>query len=286
LVGDVADAVTGIPGAEIIVPYASAAIRAAAPAAQHGCRTEEAARLLESLLDAHRRGMTAQEDRYQHSASDALVAARALLTGSSATSQAAIERHLTAYADDAAALAEFLRAVAAAAEETAALAAAAQRAWPHIMDHVLDLFDAGHVPDSFDYRGAQALAALVPTTAYDAGYMNRELHGPPQAWTRLLEWGPQIQRWLPYAAGVSDCVDNLVSALQNLPSAEQVRVGLPWLEELITARPHAVAGRFWLLPTWLRDVRGYVRNEFMHSWQRIVDALVVAGETRLSDLSD
>ncbi|WP_326758622.1 hypothetical protein OHB35_11350 [Streptomyces phaeochromogenes] len=284
--GNLSDALTAIRGAEIIVPYASAAIRAAAPAALYGCRTAEAAQLLESLLDAHRRGLIAQEERYQHSASDALVAARALLTVSSATSRDAIERHLTAYADDAAALAEFLRAVAAAAEETATLAAAGQRAWPHIMDHVLDLFDAGHVPDTFDYRGAQALAALVPTTAYDAGYVNRELHGPPQAWTRLLEWGPQIQRWLPYATGVSECVDNVVSALQNLSPADQVRVGLPWLETLITARPDAVAGRSWLLPKWLRDVRGHARNEFMQSWQRIVDALVVAGETRLSDLAD
>ncbi|WP_328509629.1 hypothetical protein OG981_19295 [Streptomyces mirabilis] len=284
--GDLSDALTGIPGKEVIVPHASAAIRAAAPATLHGCRTEEATRLLEVLLGAHRRGMTAQEDKYQHSSSDALVAARALLAVSSAAGNEGIERHLMAYADDAGALAEFLRAVAAAAEETPELGAAAQRAWPHIMDYVLDLFDAGHVPDGSDYRGAQALAALVPTTAYDAGYLNRELHGPPQAWTSLLEWRPQIQRWLPYAMGTSECVDNLLSALQNLPTADQVRAGLPWLETLITPRPAAVAGRSWLLPTWLRDVRGHAHNELMQSWQRIVDALVVAGESRLSDLAD
>jgi hypothetical protein len=284
--GDLLDALNGIPGEQIIVPYTSASIRALAQAALHGCRKDEALRLLEALLSAHGRGMTAQEDKYQHSSSDALVAARALLTVYSQTGKEGLERHLMGYADDHGALAEFLRAVAAAAEESATLSAAARTAWPHIMDYVLDLFDEGHAPDTFDYRGAQALAALVPTTAYDAGYMNRELYGAPQAWTRLLEWQPQVQRWLPYASGVPACVDNLVSALQTLPIADQARLGLPWLERMITERAAAVARRSWQLPKWLRDVRGHVHGELMQSWQRIVDSLVVAGEPRLSDLAD
>jgi hypothetical protein len=36
----------------------------------------------------------------------------------------------------------------------------------------------------------------------------------------------------------------------------------------------------------LRDVRGHAHGELMQGWQRIVDSLVVAGESRLADLVD
>lgn len=284
--GDLAQVVASIPGDRVLVPLLSPGIRASAPASLSGCCTSAAARQLSALLDAHARGMIAHKHQYQHSSSDALVAARALLTLASTSGAADTCRHLTAYAHDMGALAEFLQALAAAAEESPTLADTARSLWPTIMEHVLDLFDAGHVPNKADFRGAQALAALVPITAHDAGFLRRELHGQPQEWTAILDWVPQIERWLGHAAGVPDCVDNLVSALRALPQGDQVCWGLQWLESLIASDPAAIARESWHLQNWLREVRGDAHGEAERRWQRIVDTLTVAGDSRLSDLSD
>jgi hypothetical protein len=97
---------------------------------------------------------------------------------------------------------------------------------------------------------------------------------------------PQIVRWLPYAAGVANCVDALVRAIADVPVTDQAYVGLPWIEALVVSDPAAIAHRSWLLPQWLREIRGDARNEANESWQRIVDALAVAGDSRVSDLMD
>ena len=146
--------------------------------------------------------------------------------------------------------------------------------------------DAGHDLKSHRLYGAHALAALVPSTAYDAGYLYRVVDTQPRPWATVLEWAPEIKRWLPYAAGVASCVDALVRALSREPVADQTRVGLPWVESLVVSDPAAIAYRSWLLPQWLRDIRGDARNKAIESWQRIVDALAVAGDSRVSDLMD
>ena len=131
LKGSVAQAIPAVAADKILVTHLSPAIRAAAPASLNGCCKQDAAALLWAALDAHRRGMTASEDQYQHSASDALIAARSLLTVASAGNDSLLYEHLTAYADDATAMTEFLEALAAAAEENPALGATTRRlsAW-------------------------------------------------------------------------------------------------------------------------------------------------------------
>ncbi|MGW6915001.1 hypothetical protein ACWGB8_14490 [Kitasatospora sp. NPDC054939] len=283
LEGPVADALPSIPGDKIIVRVLSPGIRAAAPAAVSGCCSAEAARLLAALLDAHRRGLISHEHLYHRSQDDALVAARALLTVSDAS---AMSQHLAAYGTRMDPLAGFLRAVAAAAEETTTLADAASRAWPRVMDTVLGILDAADKPDMRDRYTVYATAALVPSVAYDFGYLYREVSGEPRSWTDLSAWTVQIGRWLTHASGHPDCVNALVSAVRTLPMPEQVVVGLPWMEALIVSAPDRIANRSWGLADWLREVRSHVHGNAPSSWQRIVDALTVAGDETMSDLAD
>ncbi|MBU5947672.1 ATP-binding protein [Streptomyces sp. PAM3C] len=283
--GNLTQDLTSLPGDEILVPQLSPAIRGLAPAAITGCCAGEALPLLTVLLEAHRRGLASLEHQYHHSNSDALIAARALLTIAGADS-ATIGRHLAAYADNAGALAEALQALAAAAEENEQLAGTARQIWPQVMDHVLDLFDAGHKPDIHNFFGAQAVAALVPAPAYENSYLYRELGGKPCAWIALPSWAVQMDRWLQYGTGVPACVDALVAALRTLSVDDQIRCGLPWLERLVSRNSDEIARQSYLLPGWLRDVHSVVKGTTAQQWQRIVDVLTVAGDSRLSDLVD
>ncbi|MFF5614606.1 hypothetical protein ACFY7B_16965 [Streptomyces albidoflavus] len=284
--GSLAQDLASIPGDEILVPQLSPAIRGLAPAAISGCRSHQAMTLLRVLLEAHSRGLASLEHQYHHSRNDALIAARALLTITDRDGTA-LRRHLTAYAGSADALAEALHALAASAEENEQLAIVARQIWPEVMDHVLDLFDAGHKPDVHGFFGAQAVAALVPAPTYDNAYLHRELAGPPCTWTALSSWAAQIDRWLPYGTGVPACVDALVAALRTLSIDDQIRYGMPWLEKLVSENSDEIAQQSYLLPGWLRDVHSSAKGSTTaQQWQRIVDVLTVAGDSRLSDLVD
>ena len=220
------------------------------------------------------------------SADDALVVARALLTVASGGNDSLLQQHLTALSDHAPAMAGSLEAIAVAAEENPAMGATARRLWPVVMNHVLDHIETGHLLDSQSRHGPQTLTALLPAAAYDAGYLRREIDEQPHPWTTPLEWKPEIERWLPHAAGQANCVDALIRALTGTLEAEQAASGLPWVESLITANHAAAAHQSLLLPQWLRDIRGNVHGELMTCWQRIVDALIVTGDSRVSDLAD
>jgi hypothetical protein len=67
------------------------------------------------------------------------------------------------------------------------------------------------------------------------------------------------------AEGDPTCVDQLIGFVRPLPPEDQARVDAPWLVEIRQPAPDAG-----LLP----------------DWQRIVDALVVAGVTRLAPYSE
>jgi len=96
-----------------------------------------------------------------------------------------------------------------------------------------------------------------------------------------------VERWVSYAAGSHECVDSLVQQLGALSHEDQAGVGLVWVEKLVEGDPNHVASRTWLLPDWLREIRPRLKNaEDEASWQRIVDMLIVAGDSRVADLAD
>ena len=266
-----------------------AAIRALAPAAMADiCVSTRARDLLLILLDAQRRSLLSHEhDRMDNRGSHTLVSARALLTLAEHGDDATVYEHIDAYANNATLLGNLLRALSAAAEETPSRAATARRIWQQIVRRVLELNESGHAPFRDHHYGDMALAALIPNAAGEIPYLYREVQDKPIAWWEPLAWVSEVEAWLEAAAGIAQCVDQLVSFLGVLESGDQVRTGLSWVATLVLVDPARIAGRTFLLPDWLIDTRSAaVDTGLLANWQEVVDALVVAGVTRLARYSE
>jgi len=276
-----------LPDAKIYVSRLDAAIRALGPAAAAGiCVSDGARALLDVLLDAHRRALLAHERGTDYRGTHSLAAARALLA---LNDDDAILSHIDAYVDNSALLDQALRALAAAAEEDEQRAETAHRVWPHLVARVIDAHEAGLTPFKSESPGRDyTLAALLPTPAGEATYLHSEFSGKPIVWWDPTTWQATVDRWLDFAAGKPTCVDNLVRFVaSSLPAAEQARIGVPWVARAVLADPGAVAGRCYTLTSWLVEIRTADDGAALSSdWQRTVDALVVAGDTRLAPYSE
>ncbi|MFC9635301.1 winged helix-turn-helix domain-containing protein [Streptomyces mirabilis] len=272
----------------IYVDRLDAAIRALGPAATASiCVSAPARELLAVLLAAHRRSLLAAEHDMDSRGTHALIAARALLVVANTGDDAPVFQHLDAYADDATRLESFLCALSSAAEESADRAATARRMWPTVVARVIALQASGHTPFAgrSDYHSAPA--SLLPNPAPETGYLYREVQGEPIVWWDPLAWQDTVTHWLPIAQGHVACVDQLIGFIKPLPAEDQVRVGLPWVANLVLADPSHVANHTYLLTSWLIELRRAVADAGMtDDWQRVVDALVVAGVSRLAPYSE
>ena len=285
----ITESLAGVDADSILVSRLDAAIRALAPAAMANiCVSSQARDLLLALLAVQRRTLLACEhDRDPDSrGSHTLVSARALLTLARDGDDAAIYEHLDACADNSALLGNLLRALSAAAEETPDRAATARRIWPVVVRHVLELKESGHTPFRDGYYGDMALAALIPS-ATGGLHLYREVDDTPIAWWNPLELVSEVEAWLVPAAGNAMCVNQLISFVSVLGSDDQVRLGLPWVANLVVADPNRIAGGTYALTPWLIEMRAVaVDTGLLTTWQRVVDDLVVAGATRLAPYSD
>jgi hypothetical protein len=265
-----------------------ASIRALAPASvAHLCVSARARAVLDVALAAQRRSLLAYEHDMDNRGTHALISARAVLTLAANGDDGAIFTHIDAFADNATLLGSFLRALSSAAEESVSRADTARRVWPRIVARVLELNASGHTLVDDGYFGGMTLAALLPNAAGEVSYLYREFDGDPIVWWEPLAWRDAVERWLPVAVGNPSCVDHLISFLSALARDEQVRLGLPWVTALVLPDADSVARRSFLLSTWLIEMRASATDqELLPAWQRVVDALVVAGETRLAPYSE
>lgn len=255
-------------------------------ACSSACCRDDARAALRSLLAAHQRAMLAYEHGYHHSHSDSLVAARAALWQAIDGRDDVLLEYVGNYITNARVLAEGLQAVAAAAEERAEAGQQARRLWPRIMDLVLDAAEEN--PALFTERtwGDYAEAALIPNPAAQWGYLTSELSGQAYLWRDPLSWKPQVERWLGAITHSRMSIDNLVIAVGELDVADQVEQGLRWIEQIVSGSSNNCASTF-TLPDWLRGHRAdLVNDEQIDRWQRVVDLLVVAGDSRVADLAD
>lgn len=155
------------------------------------------------------------------------------------------------------------------------------------MRHVLALQGSGHAPFQDHHNGDMALAALIPNVAGEVSYLYREVQDSPIAWWKPLLLISEVEVWLEPAATKPTCIDQLISFLGVLGSGDQVRVGLLWVATLVLADPTPIAGRTFLLSDWLIDTRSAAVDAGLSArWQEVVDALVVAGNTRLARYSE
>ncbi|MGO9964164.1 MAG: hypothetical protein ACLPUG_12130 [Acidimicrobiales bacterium] len=265
-----------------------AAIRAFAPAARAEiCVSQRAQDLLLVLLAAHRRALLSDENDMDQRGTHALIVARALLTIAAEGNEALIHEHIDAYGDNSTLLHSLLGALSAAAEESRGRADTAAQVWPSVIAHVIRLHETGHRPFDGRHYGDYTLASLLPNGAGEVSYLYRELDGDPIAWWEPLSWQSTVEQWLPLAQGNATCVDHLIGFLKPLPLGDQVRVGLPWVASLVLPDPAEVANRTYLLSSWLIEAREVASDlGRLSDWQRVVDALVVAGASRLAPYSE
>lgn len=278
----------GAAADSIYVGRLDAAIRALGPAsAAPSCVSAPARELLAVLLATHRRALLASEHDMDSRGTHALIAARALLAVAGTGDDAPVFQHIDAYADDATLLGSFLCALSSAAEESADRAATAKRMWPTVIAHVIALQASGHTPFAGRSEYRSALASLLPNPAPETAYLYREVQGEPIVWWDPLAWQDTVAQWLPLAQGHAACVDQLIGFIKPLSAEEQVHLGLPWVANLVLANPSQVATRTYLLTSWLIELRQTVADAGMPAdWQRVVDALVVAGVSRLAPYSE
>jgi hypothetical protein len=264
------------------------AIRALAPAAVADiCVSARARAVLDISLATQRRSLLAHKRDMDQRGTHALVSARAALTLAAHGDDAPIFHHIDAFADAPRLLGSFLRALSSAAEENPERAATARRLWPEIVVHVLRLNESGHTSFEDRYFRDMTLAALIPNAAGETSYLYRELNADPIIWWDPLAWRDEVERWLTVAAGNATCVDQLISFLSAQPLGDQVRLGLPWVATLVLAKPDRVASRSFLLSSWLIEIRAAAADAGLQpDWQRVVDALVVAGVPRLAPYSE
>ncbi len=283
----VVDTLPAVPDDNIYVSRLDAAIRGLGPAAAAGiCVSSDARANLDVLLDAQRRALLARKRGIDHRGTHSLAATRALLT---LNDDDAILSHVDAYVDNSALLDQALRAFSAAAQEDEQRAETAHRVWPHLVAHVIDAHDAGHASFKSEFRGRDyTLAALLPTPAGETTYLHSEFKRKPIVWWNPTAWQATVDRWLDVAGGKPACVDALVRFVaSSLTAAEQARIGVPWITRAVLTDPGAVAGRCYSLTNWLVEIRTAADEADLSSdWQRTVDALVVAGDTRLAPYSE
>lgn len=298
----------------IVISWLNPALRALGAEAltPTRCLHDQAASLLEATLEAHRRIRCSVDIGWQNSDWDALFAARAVLARATAGNPTALQDHVLGFGSHFEGLRECLLALAAAAEESPEAAAAARAAWPQLISDGLRILDdesEGDERRSRQDKRPLVFSALLPAKAIQEMYMYREIRGDPASWIDPEAWATEIEMWvhtairsraggleagqrLPVgseqgfpAGGLFGSIGAMVSMLYALPSDNQARIGIGWVEQLVASAGNEAAKTF-ALPEWLRDVRHYCRGEELDMWQRIVDMLYVHGDQRVSDLAD
>jgi hypothetical protein len=261
-------------------------IRALQHAPGTGGPDDRVSALLQTLLASYVRVRQHDEHGPQHGATDMLTVARALLVLHGSQTDAMF-RFVEMVVDRTDLLDELMDGISAVAEESPALGRTAASVWPSLMEHAMNLMDIGHVPVGDGFLAARGIASLIPNPAYGNNYLVREMQGATILWINFDAVTPLVPRWLTFAGGRSECVDQLIAFLRLADIDRQVELGLPWVEKLLEADPASVARRSYLLPGWLKEVRlAAWLTVSKPIWQRVVDMLLVAGDDRVAGLAD
>lgn len=287
------ESLASTPNASIRVSQLDAAIRALAPAAMSGtCISSQAKDLLLVLLAVQQRALLADKVGYIDPLGlQTLVSARALLTLARDDDDEAIKAiydYINAYANNLALLENFLRALSAAAEEAPDRAETAQRLWPGLFQHVLRIIQSRDITWEEENYADMVLASLIPNHIGKNPYRYREFNGDPIQWWKSLELKAEVEAWLELAAGNRWCVDYLIIYIDHLEPDQRALVGLSWVEKLIKPDPMYIDQNSSCLSDWLLEIKELAANNdrTLTIWQRIVDQLIVAGNSRLAQYSD
>ena len=119
-------------------------------------------------------------------------------------------------------------------------------------------------------------------------YLYRELHGTPIEWWNPLELRVEVETWLQFAIGSAMCVRQASclhpqDGVSRPSSCRTAMVGDPRARR---SCPPSPAERTHLQLGSPKRAQSPSDTELLSTWQEIVDALVVAGDSRLARYSD
>lgn len=213
-------------------------------------------------------------------------AARALLLRSSQADAAddLLLDYITIVAPTPHLFSSFLQHLAAVGSETQELADAARLVWPRVLAHALDAVEANSAvygrPDTFV---GYALSELLPNHPETTRTMHGEIRLQTFDWVRPEELVDYLPRWLPYAAGRTACLLELVRFVRQLPIEQQVSEGLRWVNALCLSQPARQLVRYGPMEEWLVKIKPEAeRLGAGDAWLDLVDRLVYEGNTTLA----
>jgi hypothetical protein len=267
---------------------------ATADAALSGsCVAPEARRLLDVLMEAHRRssdhwategygGYGAAPDEQRPSTVRVLVALAV------ADDRGPLRDYVRAFSSNARALERLLHDLHVLFTYDEVLRSHLTTIWREVMVTALDAADAGADFAHARHWGDDAVGGLLPVpqiTMSDSdadatiGHAQRE-------WLAPDDISDLMERWLLLARREPKSVDAVTRLARCAPPDWQATTALEWIERVIDARYDLVAGRCWYLTEWLERVRasGIPNTESTARWRRIVDGLAAAGDDRAARL--
>jgi hypothetical protein len=173
----------------------------------------------------------------------------------------------------------FLRDLAAVGTETEELAHAAREVWPTLFAHVLDEVEANAaIYDRSDSFNGYALSYLLLNHPETTQSMDDEFGRHTFKWVHPDELVELLPRWLPYAAGRSSCLLELIRFLRQLPTETQVTESLGWLDTLCLSRPDRQLVSYAPMDEWLIEIKPEADARGAGGdWLNLVDRLVYAG---------
>ena len=298
--GDVVTRVARIRPDRLDTPRLSATIRALGYASStSACIADTANEDLAKLLTAQVTAMVAQETGdsrpfyIDDNDAQTISAARALLHNlnrTDGTAQDLLLEYLTTLAPDPHLLSAFLRDLSAVGAETPQLADTARNIWPTVISHLLDhvelhrnIYDTNGNRDTFiDF----AISHLLPNLDSVPEGLHSELRRETFPWMDPEQLVEFIPRWLPWAAGRSYCLFELVRFLRKQPLDRQVTDGLEWLADLCTSNPNRQLATDVAMNEWLVEIKPEADARGAgEAWLNLVDRLVSAGNRDLASYS-
>lgn len=285
--GDVENRLAQLPGELIDVENFDAPLRMLGAAMTNShCNINTAGNLLDVVIDAQLRGFKQHENSGSRQSGGLLAGARALLRQFALTQEARpLLRYIEAFTDPHD-LANVLHAIAGAGAENPPLAVAARAVWPEVVRHVITLAGSGTVRLDDRNWDSWAAAALLPNPPAWTTGIYPELAGEPIDWIDGDDMIGLIDDWLGLGAGYARTVDALIRIIRKLPPQVQAERGLLWVSAACDRPSKLKVFHSYTLAEWLIEVRPHCQSEAQQaSWQRFVDALVVAGNAQLAPYS-
>ncbi|MBN8207000.1 ATP-binding protein [Microbacterium esteraromaticum] len=290
LVGDVISRLSSIRHDRLDTSRMSATIRAVGhAAASNACVATAAHEDLDRLLRTQAQAMAALESSERilfvdERGAETQTAARALLLRSAGAGDELLMDYITIVAPTPHLFSSFLQHLATAGAESQELADAARRVWPRVFAHALDEVDANAETYSrSDAFVGHALSELLPNHPETTQTMHGEIGLRTFDWMRPDELTEYIPRWLPYAAGRSACLLELVRFIRQLPTDIQARQGTSWVGDLCLYEPTRQLVHYAPMEEWLVSIKSEAERVGAGvAWLDLVDRLVYEGNTTLA----